>query len=353
MGMQCEYCQAELSPESLTCPACGAPQPQPVAGFDNAVEIQKILKDVVRTNGGSVLLQTGRFIALINDALPAYDKERRLLVNMLRAGILRNMLDEQHDKQLAVMRAVSNMQSECFIIAGAVEFVAVCFTYVLGWKYDASMRVSSASAAVSAAAENPAAAAAEKPAAPLSPDDRVFRPVDALKSRFARNVTVPEGFTKLESFCFDRFGTMRSVVLPSTLLAIGEYAFSECKHLKAAELPPSLKLIQQGAFSQCVNLVVIKIPEGVLEIADNTFLCCQSLEVAEIPSTVTSVGANAFSGCGKLTKLFLHDSVKYIAEDAFLQCPNLTVGCYENSYVHKYCLSHNMKFETTVKDAVI
>lgn len=352
--MNCAFCQAEIAQDSIVCPECGAPQPQEVEGFDNAVMIQLLLKAIVREHGSSILVQTSRYIALINDYLHDYDKERRLIVNMLHAGILRNMIDEQHDKQLAVMRAVSNMQTECFIVENAAEFVAVCFSYVLGWRYESTMRVKvSAPAAVLQPAAAPPVSAGEKPAGPLSPETQVFRPIDALKSRFARNVVVQEGFTKLESFCFDRFSSMRSIVLPSTLLAIGEYAFSECKHLKNADLPASLKQIQQGAFSQCVNLVVIKIPQGVLEVADNTFLCCQSLEIAEIPATVTSIGANAFSGCAKLNKLFLHDSVKYIADDAFLQCPNLTIGCYENSYVHKYCLSHNIKFETTVKDAVI
>lgn len=344
--MKCENCQAELKPGSTVCPECGFPVPQKIQGFENAIKIQRILRAVYLAGGKNILTNTFRFTALINDCLSDFDNERRLLVNMLNAGILKNMLEET-DSNIAIMRARSSMQSDCFIIESAAEFVLACFTYILGWQYDSPLRVKdSAAKAEKESKKEPK----KEQAKMLDPEEQVFRPIDAFKFRLSRSITIPEGFTKIEGFCFDRYSSMRSIEFPLTLLAVGEYAFSECKNLRTAFFPESLRILEQGAFSQCTKLTSVVIPEGILEIADNTFLCCQSLETVEIPSTVTSIGASAFSGCDKLSKLFLHDSIKYIDGDAFLGCPELTVKCYENSYVHKYCLSHNIKFETVAKD---
>lgn len=352
--MKCENCQAEVSPNTTVCPECGAPLPQKIEGFENAITIQKILKAIVTASGPGIYVNNNRFIALINDCLADFEKERRLLVNMINAGILRGMVEE-NDHKIAILRAKSTMQTDCFIIENAAEFVVACFTYILGWTYDSSLRVSNPAEKEKKEkekAEKKAKKEAKKEkAASINPEEKVFRPRDAFRFRLVRHVSIPEGFTKIEGFCFDRFSAMRAVELPSTLLSIGEYAFSECKHLMSCELPESVRIIQTGAFSQCMNLVSIKIPEGVLEIAENTFLCCSSLETVEVPATVTSIGANAFSGCESLRKLFLHDSVKFIDEDTFTQCTALTISCMENSYVHKYCLSHNLKFETVAEGA--
>lgn len=343
--MKCENCQAECKPGSTVCPECGFPVPQKIQGFENAVKIQRILRAVYLAGGKNILTNSFRFTALINDCLADFDKERRLLVNMLNAGVLKNMMEE-NDRNAAILRARGSMQSDCFITESAAEFVLACFTYVLGWPYDSPLRVKAGAKAEKKPQKEPK----KEKAKALEPEERVFRPIDALKFRLSRSISIPEGFTKVEGFCFDRYSTMRSVDFPSTLLVIGEYAFSECKNLRSVILPESLRILEQGAFTQCAKLVSVVIPEGIPEIAENTFLCCQSLETVEIPTSVTSIGASAFSGCDKLGRIFLHDSVKYIDGDAFLECPELVIKCYENSYVHKYCLSHDIKVETVAKE---
>lgn len=344
--MQCKNCHVELEPDSIFCAECGTPVIPSVAGFGNMYQILRLLKTLIDQNQRKVIVNTAKFVALINDYLVDYDKERRLLVYVLNAGILKNMVYAE-DHKLAVMMARSSIMNDCYIAENAAEFVLVCITYVMGWEYEQTITEEKPEEPSQAAEE----IAEEKPAepaksGPLNIEARIMRPGDAVRFRIARNVTIPEGYTKIEGFCFDGFSSMRTIKLPSTLLAIGDYAFSSCKHLKGVELPPTLKIIRQGAFSQCLDLTVIKIPSGILEIEDNTFLCCQSLEVVEVPSTVSSIGAQAFSGCEKLRRLFLPESVKFIDDNAFMYCPELTIRCYENSYVHKYCLSKGIKFET-------
>lgn len=340
--MQCEICFSEISDNALSCSECGAPVTQTVEGFDNTVAIQRILYNLVVENFSTKPVNSRALEALLMDYLADYKAECRLLVYTLRAGVLQNMLVEE-DRNIAIMRARSFLLYECFISEQAAEFVLACYTYLLKWEFKQ----------MDYAKEKETAAEASKPVETpksnlrnVNIDAMVLRPIDAMIYKLSKHINISKEYTKIEGFAFDKYTVMRSIKLPPTLVAIEEYAFSGCKHLRTVELPDSLRVIRQGAFSQCSELETIKIPNGVLEIEENTFLCCESLSMADLPPTVTSIGVQAFSGCKNLTMVYLHDSIKFIDENAFLYCPNVTVKCFENSYAHKYCLSHKIACKT-------
>ena len=332
--MQCEKCGTDLKPKYVACPNCGAPVPQTIDGFENTIDFQHELRAIVVDNGPRAVMNKTRFIGLLYDHVPDHNKERRLLQNMYLQGVFK-MLLEDDNREIAIMKAKSYMLSEIFLAENAAEFVLACFTYLLGWPYESSMRI--------LPEDNEPEPEPEKKAR-VSIDDKIFRPIDAVRYRLRSNIEIADGYTKIESFCFDGFGSLRTVKLPESLLAIGDYAFSSCKRLRGLELPESLRVIKQGAFCQCAKLAMVKIPTGILEIEDSTFSFCTSLETIDIPDTVSSIGAEAFSGCEKLRKLYLPDSVKFIDANAFSYCPNLTIHCFENSYVHKFCLSNRINF---------
>ena len=332
--MQCEKCGTDLKPKYVACPNCGAPVPQTIDGFENTIDFQHELRAIVVDNGPRAVMNKTRFIGLLYDHVPDHNKERRLLQNMYLQGVFK-MLLEDDNREIAIMKAKSYMLSEIFLAENAAEFVLACFTYLLGWPYESSMRI--------LPEDNEPEPEPEKKAR-ASIDDKIFRPIDAVRYRLRSNIEIADGYTKIESFCFDGFGSLRTVKLPESLLAIGDYAFSSCKRLRGLELPESLRVIKQGAFCQCAKLAMVKIPTGILEIEDSTFSFCTSLETIDIPDTVSSIGAEAFSGCEKLRKLYLPDSVKFIDANAFSYCPNLTIHCFENSYVHKFCLSNRINF---------
>lgn len=335
--MQCEKCNAPLDPKLTACPSCGAPVPQNIEGFENTMEFQRELRAIVVTDGTRAVANRDRFIGLLNDHIPDYNKERRLLINMYQMGILKILLEEKNH-EIAVMKAKSFMLGDLFLAENASEFVVACYTYLLGWPYESHLKV------LPESEDGNEDKTEEIKKKPVDINEMVFTPRNAFRYRLSGNITIPDGYTKLEAFCFDKFSSLRTIKLPEGLLAIGEYAFSSCKRLRGLELPAGLKIIKQGAFSQCANLVVVKIPDGVLEIEDSTFSFCTSLEVIEIPPSVSSIGAEAFSGCDKLRKLFLPESIKFIDANAFSYCPNLVIYCIENSYVHKYCLATGIRF---------
>lgn len=342
--MLCENCQAELSPGSKVCSGCGAMVLQNVEGFENTKDIERRLKTVVDKYGRRIAIDNPKFIAILNDMIPEFDKERGLLVNMVEAGVIKSMIKEE-TPDMAIMKAKSMMLHKLFLAENAAEFVVVCFAYMLNAPYDSPLRIKDEEEIH----KEKEAKEEKKKFMPVNIEERVLTHLDAFKYRLFANVNIPEGYTKIDSFCFDKFNFMKTCKLPSTMLCIGEYAFSECKHLKGIELPDSLRIIKSGAFSQCNNLAMINIPKGVLEIEDNTFSFCQELVVVEIPPTVGSIGASAFLGCEKLRKLFLPDSIKFIDEDAFSYCPDLTVRCYENSYVYKQCMNMGIDVEAVTE----
>ncbi|MBO5104633.1 MAG: leucine-rich repeat domain-containing protein [Ruminococcus sp.] len=352
--MLCERCRNELGPNADVCLKCGTPVSRNVAGFENTVDIKRALKSMMDQYGQDIIKDTNKFISLLNDFIPEYEKERRLLKNMLQCGVAAIMLKESEQQKIAIMKAKEFMVSEMFLSENAAEFVIVCFTYMLGWEYVSKLTEQKKteepqSADATGSGSSPKNNGTKKPPMPFDLNMKVFRPADAAKYRLKGAVKIPEGYTKLDSFAFDGFGFMKTIELPSTLVSIGEYAFSECKRLKSIELPETLKVLKQGAFSQCGKLTMVKLPEGGLDIEDNTFSFCHSLEIIDIPSTVSSIGVSAFSGCEKLRKLFLSENVKFIEEDAFSYCTSLTIRCYENSYVHRYCISNGINVETVAK----
>ncbi|MDE6776205.1 MAG: leucine-rich repeat domain-containing protein [Ruminococcus sp.] len=343
--MQCEICNAEIESGALSCSQCGAPVLQNVEGFENTVKIQRILHTLIVENFSDKQVNVRSLTALLRDYLADYKPEQRLLIYAINSGILRSMLSEGN-RTIAIMRARTRLISECFVSAAAAEFVLACLTYMLKWEFE--IRLTPAAETVRTVPESAPAAVASKNKSSSAPDinAKIFKPLDAVKYRLTKHIVIKEGYTQIEGFCFDKYSIMRSIKLPSTMIALGEYAFSSCKKLQTIELPDSVRIIRAGAFSQCSELVSIAIPHGVLAIEDNTFMCCEALASVVIPSTVSSIGLQAFSGCENLKVITLPDSVKYIDDSAFLFCPELTVKCYENSYAHKFCLSHGIKTET-------
>ena len=327
--------------------------------FENTNKIKHALRQMVQQYGEEILDNKDQFVSIMNDTIPEYEKERRLLRTVLNQNMLATMRRED-SRKIAIMKAREYMTNELFLADSAVEFVLTCFTFMMDWDYEspAPAPVPAQSAAPAQAVSTPGSIpkngnvpgvtnhAAPKPAAS---SQRIYDAKTASRNRWKNTVKVDEGYTTIDAFCFDGFGFLKSVTLPSTLVIIGEFAFSECKRLKTVEMPANVKRIGRGAFQSCSRLTMLRIPEGVTEIEENTLAFCQGLEILDLPSSIASIGSEAFQSCVSLKKLFLGDGVKYIEDNAFDMCPNLTIRCYENTYVHKFCQANGIKCEATKK----
>ena len=340
--MRCDCCHAEIPEYSAICLRCRNVVPYNIKGFLNTKQIQTLMRLLVSEHCGRIA-DKQQLVGIVADMLPDYDPERVLLIKAFGAGVLDKFLDEP-DRKAAVANARELLIGDCGLQEVEAEFVLAVVTYMLRMRYISKF----ISRERSIVPEKPK----EKPVV-VPIDSKVFKKMDALIYRLSKTVTVKYGFTKIDSYCFEGFGMTKTINLPQSLLAIGEYAFTDCKKLASIDIPSTVKKIDKGAFNACVSLEYIRLPDGLLEIGDNTFFCCSSIETLVIPDTVSGFGENAFSGCESLKKLVVPQNVKFIDRDAFAYCPNLVVYCYENSYVHKYCMQHKIKFKTQAVGTVL
>ncbi|MBR4554058.1 MAG: leucine-rich repeat domain-containing protein [Ruminococcus sp.] len=333
--MQCENCHAEIPKGSAMCPECRTIMLQKIQGYDATKQIQTLMRSLVEEQFENIA-NTDQLISMTYDYLAGYDFERAVIVRMLKAGVLDVFLKEP-DRHKAVDAARELMTKDVGANENQAEFVLAVFSYMTKLPYLSKLHEDEKK-------KDDSQKPKEKAAVDI--DSKVYRKKDAFLHKLSKTIIVKEGYTRLDGYCFDGC-KMRSISLPSTLMAVGEYSFTDCKKLISVKFPDSVKKIEKGAFNACLSLESVKLPKNLLEIGDNTFFCCTSLKVLTVPDTVSGFGENAFSGCESLEALIVPRSVKFIDKNAFAYCPKLVVYCYENSYVHKYCMQHKIKFVTS------
>jgi hypothetical protein len=316
-----------------------------------------------------------RFISILRDYIPEYEKERRLLITAIENNVVDGISRGTDDMESAITKAKEFMENDMFLSKVAIDFILQVVTYMFGYDYKPTAEeptTTAASAVVTSSepsqeedadGDKKGKKAKSKSKAPKSrnligtcsrqldekaPENRLFTPNDATKYRLRGTVEIPEGYTAIKGFAFDEFSLLKSVTVPEGVIAIGEYAFSNCTRLTSVSLPSTLRFLKASAFESCVKLANIELPRGVVSIEDGTFQFCESLESITIPDTVGSIGSSAFSCCDNLQTVRIPDSVKYIGDSVFEYCP-VTVECYEYSYVHKYCQSAGIPY-TLIKE---
>ena len=138
-----------------------------------------------------------------------------------------------------------------------------------------------------------------------------------------KQITVPDGVTKLGENAFKGCRELENIELPQTVQTIGDSAFEDCYKLQHIELPDNLKKIGESAFRNCINLKDIELPEGLKILRGGTFSGCHSLEYVNIPISIISINGYTFEECKSLKKITLHEGMEEIFAGAFLNCQGL------------------------------
>ncbi len=155
--------------------------------------------------------------------------------------------------------------------------------------------------------------------------DGVFRNKDYRKCRVKHGVLdIPEGYCEINEFTF--YGIERKLITKVIV-------------------PESIKRISEAAFRGFINLKEINLPDNIMIIRRSIFEDCQSLESLVIPLNVRKIEDYAFNGCKSLKAVDIYGYVTGIGQNAFFGCDNITVRCKENSFIHNYCIKHNIKAE--------
>lgn len=94
-------------------------------------------------------------------------------------------------------------------------------------------------------------------------------------------VAIPEGVTKMDTYCF-----------------------MGCTRIQKVTIPSTLREIPTGAFWGCSGLRGLVVPEGVTSIGPGAFACCENLRRVVLPASLEHVGGGAFRGCKSLEEVF-------------------------------------------------
>lgn len=111
-------------------------------------------------------------------------------------------------------------------------------------------------------------------------------------------VTIPEGYTSIES-----------------------EAFKNCYGLKTITIPSSVTAINYNAFEGCKDLATVTFADGTKELTfrNKVFLGCTALNHLQLPARVTSVGAGSFQGCTSLTDLSTTSDAYFVQDGTLYQ----------------------------------
>ena len=139
-----------------------------------------------------------------------------------------------------------------------------------------------------------------------------------------RQISLPEGLTRIGDLAFYECVNLASVRIPATVSVIGEAAFFRNSSLTALVLNEGLRSIGRKAFSECTALADLRLPESVIMVDNYAFSMCRSLSYVTIPAYVKEFGDGVFSYCENLLRVDVNAAVA-LPSWSFYGCNQLQV----------------------------
>ena len=187
-----------------------------------------------------------------------------------------------------------------------------------------------------------------------------------------KQVTIPEGVTRIGPYAFANMTALEKVVLPSTLETIDYGAFYGCTSLKSIEGIENVKFINQSAFTGCNikgtldfksataianyafsgnrNLKEVIFSEYTQSIAAEAFSYCEKLETVTFNAEKVKLGKGVFQGCKALKSIDVNAAViPAYAFDGCSSLENITIGKDVN-VIGEYAFTGAKATSFTVKE---
>ena len=253
--MKCSKCGKEwnqtnaIVSSTLKCPFCGNDFS---ANGENKENIRLIVKELVAQYGMEVLQNVDRVNALLMDYAPRLEKERKLLVMVMREGILSRLLrflDEGEEKRkFDINKCVKQLASDIWITEMAARYAIYVLGYAIGMDVDLYQEGS----------------------ANTTDNEAVGQHIETV------------GKMKILSKEMGRTSEESIYQLLIDCDAIGYKSLAANLQLRSLKLPETIKKIYPKAFLNCINLQSIGLPKGIQSIGTCAFEGCSSLETISI-----------------------------------------------------------------------
>lgn len=266
--MRCPKCGKEcnesnsIASNTYICPFCGKNYSRD--GNDRE-DIKQIVKKLVAQYGVEILENVNRMNALLMDYAPHSDKERKLVIMVMREGIVSKLMkvtNENEDNQkIKINRCVNQLVDSIWITESAARYAVSVLTTAMGINCGVEI---------------------------IKKADRKQQDIDVQ----AGNSIHTEKILKKE----DEITSEDAI----------EYVLKDCD------------AIGYKALAANTNIVNLVLPESVKTVNPKAFLNCINLCSITLPKEIKSIGICAFEGCSSLAKIQISDEQYYRVIDGVL-----------------------------------
>ncbi len=325
--MKCPKCGKEwiklntIASNTYICPFCSD---NFGSDGDKREDFQQVMTDLVASHGIDLLEDTSRLNAFLMDLAPRSEKERKLVIMVLREGVLSQIMklinEDESNQKFGINKCVKQLVSDIWITEVAARYAVFVIASCVGVTVELNGSDSADDTEASSNQVNESS-------------DKIMTKDLGLVSEDAINYALKDcnaiGFKAIAAN-----KNIEKIKIPENVVSIFPKAFLNCINLKSIEFSKNMKNIGICAFEGCCSLEEITIEEGasfkILNdiLIDKTnkkavrVLNKESLSDVEIPNGVVTICKKAFDR-SKVQKIHLPMSIKTIEEGAFFLVQSL------------------------------
>ena len=310
--MKCPKCgrlwdvSNKITSSTYVCPYCG----DTVDSYGQSKKnLGEILLGIKADYGDDIIDDISRLNALLMDYAPEMSKERKLVINALKEGVLsqlRRGLDDDEDPEIVIRRCVSFLVTEMWVTETAARYAIDAISCTLGVKTTTTINEEIG-------------------------DGNNSRSRQLIKGGFQfGSIVRQDSLKEYESIGYKAFASnkeLEEIEIPESIKMIYPKAFLDCSSLKRVLLGRNVSKIGRAAFDGCTSIELFKadnnpvftVSNGLLiEKSEKRLLRSVNTDVAEISivNGVKTVCKKAFER-SSVERVRIPGTVDTIEEDAF------------------------------------
>lgn len=337
-NMKCPKCgkiwsdNNSIASNTYICPFCGD---NFASDGEEREDINQILRKLVNDFGKEVLLDISRTNALLMDYAPHSEKERKLIVMVMKEGVISKLLKlidkSEEEKKYGVNKCINQLISDIWITEMAARYAVIVLANAIGCFSGNDFGLMEEIATIDSTSSN---------------EQMGFQRL--LKgAEYKDEEEIRQALEKCDSIGFKALAAqlkLKNIYLPFSIKTIYPKAFLNCTNLRSITLPEGMQKIGTCAFEGCSALAEIKtsdngnfkvldgilfdkqekktvraenstkktdiaITNGIVTVAKKTF-DRSPVRTISIPSTVENIEENAFFLTMELEKFVVDEKNK-------------------------------------------